>query len=185
MTPKNKNLFQDLSNRFDDAPTMEEWRQKNIADADLIYGKGQASQVKLFNAVHTVLRFPREVPIPRVIGHHTSKSVKLPVAAYKLDFFRYPKAYALVRNNFYDTKLCVVSNCSLDIPYEFVTSYINKVYCEGINTIVADENLYKPYQKDCSMFTACFQSYIDLAQGINEVWLALEKTQYKLSLEGL
>ena len=56
----------------------------------------------------------------RIIGYHTSKSVRLPVSMLRADVCGQAPVYFVMRDNFHDLKLVVVSSCPINVPYALV-----------------------------------------------------------------
>jgi len=84
-----------------------------------------------------------------VINTHTSKSIKLPV--YKINLKKY-KLSMIIRNNFYDWKVSVVSEQEIDVDFMELfeeDKTINPIYCEGFSK----EQVFKSYKDDKKRFT--------------------------------
>lgn len=113
----NKKLILTLRDLFLDAPDIDAWTMKNIPDADLIYKSGQTSQQRKIKAVQDIVNLKDP---PKVLSSHKSKSVPLPVVGLNFGFYANIKAFGIIRDNFYDIKLGVVSHVPINIPYEFV-----------------------------------------------------------------
>lgn len=97
------------------------WGTANTPDQELIYAVGQAIQLKQLNAVATLLpNYSGVVSHPKVVGVHTSKSVSLPVTCFRFCPYNQVLAHVLIRDNFYDIKVVVVSDAPIHIPYSLI-----------------------------------------------------------------
>ena len=109
-----------LTKQYEQALTLSDWSDLNTPDKDLIYNSGIGSQRKTMSGVSLVLGLDQ----PRVISYHASKSVKLPVSAYR--FFKEPhgkepvELIAVVRDNFYDLNCLISSSHELNFDYSIV-----------------------------------------------------------------
>jgi hypothetical protein len=121
------------------------WIRTHRPDENLIYKEGLGKQVCFIrdditaNLFYSIIHGKEydhdkyESLCPLVIGTHRSKSVLLPVMQINLDKFGIKM---IVRNNFYDWKLSVISD--KDIKCDFKNIFkekdkkpISSVYCEG------------------------------------------------------
>jgi phenylalanine-4-hydroxylase len=103
-----------LKDLYDNGLDLAHWYKENIPDEQLLYRNGLTQQIHKIAAVGSIL--PDDV-YARVVGDHTSKSVKLPVSCFR---FRPPEAYAFIRDNFHDIKVVVVSDAPIHMPYHVV-----------------------------------------------------------------
>jgi len=101
---------------------LAQWDKHNQPHADLIWRAGMSEQIAKLAAVATILPNygEHDWPEPRVVGHHLSKSVRLPVTCFKLAPYDQVHAYVFVRDNFYNLKVAVVSDSPITIPYTVV-----------------------------------------------------------------
>lgn len=112
----------DNPENFDLAPTAEEWSNLNRPRENLIYGDGQKIQIDRMLEIAERLGVPVRFP-----SYHVSKSVRLPVAAYKIS----EEVVAVVRDNFYDVNIAVRSERPLQIRIsDLYDSYDRKWYEE-------------------------------------------------------
>lgn len=109
--------------------SLKSWSHINVPDEDLIYKGGLSKQCRKADAVAALLYDNQSsglkqfeviyLPVEaRVVGSHTSKSVKLPVTCFKLNYFNQVIAYVFLRDNFHDIKVSVISDSPMTIPYE-------------------------------------------------------------------
>ena len=75
-------------------------------------------QLRCAVAAHTLCN--GENPPPRIAQYHTSKSNRLPVAAFKVHHYDNGGAYVFVRDNYHDIKLSVLSEFPIHLDYDFV-----------------------------------------------------------------
>ena len=113
---------------YDESPTVDVWTESNTPDKDLLYRGGVATQEQKFSAISCLLG----VDLPRVVSHHTSKSVKLPVVAYKFECKNYDgfELLAFVRDNFYGLNCTVVSTHEMDLNIADVYSKVSRELLE-------------------------------------------------------
>ncbi len=97
------------------ATSPQEWAALNPADDSLLWREGLPGQIKDCIAIGHLAGLP-----VRVMGWHTSKSVKLPVSVFRAEIAQEETVYFVMRDNFYDLKLAVVSSCPITIPYEVI-----------------------------------------------------------------
>ena len=84
-----------------------------------------------------------------VINTHTSKSIKLPV--YKINLRKY-KLSMIIRNNFHDWKLSIVSEQEINVDFMELfdeTKTINSVYCEGFK----EDQVFQSFKDNKKQFT--------------------------------
>lgn len=144
-----------LKKLYDKSPAIADWTINNIPDADLIYKSGTNSQAKYMLGVSYVL----DLDAPHVVGHHNSKSVKLPVSAYYYKDSYGTELIALVRDNFYDLNCLILSLTTINLDpfiiYSAITQeHVKEVFKEATSGIYSEryvnakiENLewYKSY----------------------------------------
>jgi hypothetical protein len=115
------------------------WSRVNDPDDNLIYKKGFWDQVMLIrDTINMMLNGSYEEyqanPV-MVINTHTSKSVTLPV--YFINLKKYG-VKMILRNNFYDWKVSVISDKELSMDFKGVFAEedepIHAVYCEGFKS---------------------------------------------------
>lgn len=114
---ENENLIKEMVELYNKSSDAIEWAAENEPDPDLYYKGGVQSQSRRFTALGTICSIANP---PHVVSYHTSKSVRLPVAMFNLDFYRNCHAVVLVRDNFYDIKVAVISHVPIKIPYEII-----------------------------------------------------------------
>ena len=138
------------------------WMRVNEPDEKLIYAKGLVNQVyfvrdTLCSLMRSTYEEWRDNP-PLVISTHYSKSVKLPV--FQINLEKYGIEMVL-RYNFYDWKISVKSDKSLDFDYMGLfnpTKKIPSVYCQGF----PKNKVYGSYEQSHSQFTIEIYSGYDL-----------------------
>jgi len=98
---------------------LEAWGNANVPNENLIYRSGVASQLRKIGGVAAILpNYSQDAcHPPRVVGQHRSKSVGLPVTCFKFAPYGQVSAYCFIRDNFYNTKVVVVSDSPIHIPY--------------------------------------------------------------------
>ncbi len=82
-----------------------------------------------------------------VISTHTSKSIKLPVYHIVMNGIE-----IIMRDNFHDWKLSVISDQILDFPDELFSGpekQVNAIYCEGFDK----SWVFAPYKENQKQFT--------------------------------
>lgn len=151
MTDLNE-YFKNIDRLYKTSPDIRRWAFENMPNTNLIYKDGVPSQSQKINALNQICRY--NFDIPKVVSVHRSKSVSLPVSAIKLDYHigaykakqkLAPRAYLFIRDNFYDIKLCVLSNFKNTIPYEMIhIEWSQDRYDEQVKKS-------KGYQKDSSI----------------------------------
>ena len=140
------------------------WTRVNHPDPDrkFIYEKSFYTQINFIGEVICELLFPNYEDymnnLPVVISTHYSKSICLPV--YKLYVPKYHITFIL-RDNFYDWKISVESETSLD--YEFMGLFkkderINSCYCEGFPS----GTVYGSFNDNNKKFTIELESNYEL-----------------------
>ena len=138
------------------------WIRVNEPDENLIYAKGLGNQVCfvrdiLCQLLRSTYEEWRDNP-PLVISTHYSKSVKLPV--FQINLEKYGIEMVL-RYNFYDWKISMNSDKSLDFDYMGLfnpTEEISYLYCEGFPR----DKVYGSYEQSHSQFTIEIGSHYDL-----------------------
>ena len=138
------------------------WIRVNEPDKNLIYAKGLGDQVCFVRDTLCQLLRPtyeewRDNP-PLVISTHYSKSVKLPVFQINLEEYGIEM---VLRYNFYDWKISVKSDKSLDFDYMGLfnpTEEISYLYCEGFPR----DKVYGSYEQSHSQFTIEIGSHYNL-----------------------
>lgn len=138
------------------------WIRVNKPDENLIYAKGLGDQVcfvrdRLCHLLRSTYEEWRDNP-PQVISTHYSKSVKLPV--FQINLEKYGIEMVL-RYNFYDWKISIKSDKSLDFDYMGLfnpTEEISYLYCEGFPR----DKVYGSYEQSHSQFTIEIGSHYDL-----------------------
>lgn len=107
-----------LLKNYNSYPSASEWLKENAPSQDLIYKSGAERQVKASLSISNLVRF--DLPEPRVASYHTSKSVKLPVLAFKIWHYENGGAFCFIRDNFHDVKLSVVSEFPINMHYSYM-----------------------------------------------------------------
>ena len=93
-----------------------------------------------------------------VAGTHTSTSITLPVAIYRVQHYE-RFMYMLTRDNFYDRKVTVVALRPIELGlYTVHDEYVAACYCEGIERLLPRE-AFVPYTLGASVFT-CYAASI-------------------------
>lgn len=111
----------DLEALYASGSTLDAWGSANVPDEALIYKGGVSSQLRKIRAVADIAPQSSETyHPPMIVGHHHSKSVKLPVTCFRFTPYGQVSAYAFVRDNFHDIKVVVVSDSPITIPYPAV-----------------------------------------------------------------
>lgn len=100
---------------WEGAAEVVRWAEHTMPDEDLIWKNGHPRQVKDLLAISHLTDLP-----VRVLGHHRSKSVALPVGIFQAKVYEEEWAYFVTRDNFYDLKMVVVASCPVTIPYDGV-----------------------------------------------------------------
>jgi hypothetical protein len=108
----------DMEQIFRSGTSPDRWLRLNTPDPDLIYKSRQARQLTQIGSVVTIFH-PDHVSM-KVVGQHTSKSVSLPVSCIKFQPYDQVYTYCFIRDNFYDIKLCVVSDGPVKIPFNLI-----------------------------------------------------------------
>ncbi len=138
------------------------WIRVNEPDENLIYAKGLGDQVcfvrnRLCQLLSSTYEEWCDNP-PLVISTHYSKSVKLPVFQISLEKYGIEM---VLRYNFYDWKISVKSDKSLDFDYMGLfnpTEEISYLYCEGFPR----DKVYGSYEQSHSQFTIEIGSHYNL-----------------------
>lgn len=138
------------------------WIRVNEPDENLIYAKGLGDQVcfvhdRLCQLLSSTYEERCDNP-PLVISTHYSKSVKLPVFQISLEKYGIEM---VLRYNFYNWKISVKSDKSLDFDYMGLfnpTEEISYLYCEGFPR----DKVYGSYEQSHSQFTIEIGSHYDL-----------------------
>ena len=112
--PQTLKLLKTCFDLWEGAPTPELWGASSTPDENLLWKKGHPRQVKDLLALSHLLDFP-----VRIVGFHTSKSVRLPVGMFRLDVGE-ETAWVFTRDNFYDLKVAVVSSCPITMDHSLV-----------------------------------------------------------------
>ena len=138
------------------------WVSVNEPDEKLIYAEGLGEQVRFVRDILCELLMPsyeewRRNP-PLVISTHYSKSVKLPVFQINLEKYGIEM---ILRYNFYDWKISVKSDKSLDFDYMGLfdpTKEVSYLCCEGF----PKHKVYSSYEQSHSQFTIEIKSHYKL-----------------------
>jgi len=113
---------------YDASPTVKEWRGENEPDEDLIYRSGVDGQCGRAMAVAKLLHMEEE---PRIVSTHTSKSVNLPVVAFRHTIKPYElDTFAVFRDNFYNLCCQLISTHEMAIPFNDVYREVSLQYLE-------------------------------------------------------
>lgn len=154
---------------------VEVWLKNNLSEE---YGRNSVlNQVERIKAVE-LLGYPIGMDYkPKIVGYHISKSVKLPVFCLKYGILSDKPGetdvefYVFIRDNFYDIKMVVVSDYTMDLPYDLVHHRLtekqykeekqNAINCEGINQLGLPSNVFLPYENDKKQFTIC-KSWLEI-----------------------
>ena len=139
------------------------WIRVNKPDEDLNYAKGLGDQVRfvcdrLYYLLMSTYEERRDNPPPLVISYHYSKSVKLPVFQITLEKYGIE---IVLRYNFYDWKISIKSDKSLDFDYMGLfnpTKEISYLDCLGFPI----NKVYGSYMQSHSQFTIEIGSHYDL-----------------------
>lgn len=137
---------------YDNGKPINEWIENNLPKE---YGRNSVlNQVERIKAVE-LLGYPVGMDYePKIVGQHKSKSIPLPVFCLKYGILSSKNErenpndtdiefYVFVRDNFYDVKLVVVSDCEMDLPYDLIHSHLTeKEYEEEKQSAIGrkDEN---------------------------------------------
>jgi len=108
----------DIEQIFRNGTYLDRWLRLNTPDPNLIYKSGQARQLTRMGSVVTL--FNQEHVSLKIVGQHYSKSVPLPVSCIKFHPYDQVYTYCFIRDNFYDIKLCVVSDGPVKIPFNLI-----------------------------------------------------------------
>ena len=108
----------DTEQIFRNGTSPDRWLRLNTPDSDLIYKSGQARQLTRISSIVTL--FNQDHVSLNVVGQHSSKSVPLPVACIKFHPYNQVNTYCFIRDNFYNIKLCVVSDGPVKIPFHLI-----------------------------------------------------------------
>ena len=100
---------------FEKAPTVDEWHKNNTPDKLLLWRGGQGTQCERAKIIAAMM--PADC---RVISSHTSKSVALPVIAFRILGDNKVDFISVLRDNFYDVCCQVVSNREMTVPLEMI-----------------------------------------------------------------
>lgn len=104
-----------LIDLYERSLTTTEWEKKNKPDEDLIWKAGVFTQCGAARSLATLFNLKEE---PRVISTHTSKSVGLPVIAFRPSQHgpnHTADIIAVMRDNFYDLCCQVVSSREMEL----------------------------------------------------------------------
>jgi hypothetical protein len=128
MKSKTANIFE----LYDSSPTIDEWAKDNVPDEDLIYRSGVAGQCARAKAVIEIMRLEHGNPdCCRVVSTHTSKSVTLPVIAFRKRIIPYNfDVIAIFRDNFHDLCCQVVSSHTMDMSLYDLYYPLSEEYME-------------------------------------------------------
>ncbi len=99
---------------YREAPQLDKWASRNVPEDDMCWKMAALRQVEMFTAFTKIARDLEE--LPRVVQTHRSKSIELPVILWKLD----DRGFIIVRDNFHDLKIVVVSAQPVELPYDLV-----------------------------------------------------------------
>lgn len=114
-----------VNKKYKESKDIITWAKHNQPDEDLYYKSGVEDQVKKLEALRNILY--KNIELPKVISYHTSKSVSLPVSAFKIS----EEIFAIVRDNFYDIKLSIISKNPININYSLMHKLMSeKEYVE-------------------------------------------------------
>ncbi len=111
---------------YNESPTIDEWTKDNEPDDNLIYKGGFATQSQKFSAISCLMG----LELPRVVSHHTSKSVKLPVAGYLFERPYDLQVLELVRDNFYDLNCTIMSNHEMEMNLKDIYEQVSREWLE-------------------------------------------------------
>lgn len=150
-----REVLEKLDQLYDKAPSINDWVPNNLPDGDLIYKSGTSSQHKYMLGVAYVLGLDN----PRVLGHHSSKSVKLPVSTYHYRDNYGTRLYAMIRDNFHDLNCLIFSltgitldpfmvypSVSMERFKETFKEATNGIYSDRyVNAKIDDTEWYKNY----------------------------------------
>jgi len=113
-------LYMDLHPLYLEGTELDDWAVNNDPDPALYYKTAMEAQIQKLEAISVILPdFANAGVPPRVVGHHISKSVKLPVTCFMFSLEGF-EAFAFIRDNFHDIKVVVVSDVPVHIPYSVV-----------------------------------------------------------------
>lgn len=129
------------------------WCRVNKPRNEMVYKQGYWDQIMLIRDSINLLFYSNykeyiDNPV-MVINTHTSKSIELPV--YELNL-KQQGVKIILRNNFYDWKVSVISNREIDVDFMGLFEEDNNIsylYCEGFKR----EQVFKSFKEDKTQFT--------------------------------
>ena len=107
----------DIYEKYESSPLLTEWAFDHQPAKTLLWGAEMAEQVSWMRSV---------APRPRCISTHLSKSVSLPVASW-----RFGAAVVVLRDNFYDINVAVVSASPIVVPLGAVHTIVDASWLAG------------------------------------------------------
>lgn len=110
----NASVIQPTHAVWEAASAPEVWAAEANPEPNLLWRAGLPRQIKDLLAISHLVGAP-----VRVAGHHTSKSVELPIGLFRVDYLG-QAFYVFTRDNFYDVKAVVVASWPVEIDYSLV-----------------------------------------------------------------
>jgi hypothetical protein len=141
---------------------LKDWIKANRCEEGMYAYNSYWMQINFFNSVipqlftKTYEAGEQFLASAKVIGEHTSKSVKLPVVLFKLE----PTTVMIVRNNFMNWKVSIFSDEDIDCDFMGLfdpNEQEKAVYCEGFSR----RDVYGPYAISKKEFTLNLDSTYD------------------------
>lgn len=101
---------------YEAAPTLSTWVSANLVKEEMLWRNSYQHQVEWMPSLASFSAHSE----PRVVATHRSKSIELPVPAILLGNPSSDWVVLMLRDNFYDVNVAVVSNAALSIDYSIV-----------------------------------------------------------------
>lgn len=150
---------------------LQAWFNDNQPSGEMIYKHGYNNQC-MFIRDHFAILFFNILKKIEVISTHTSKSIKLPVYHIVMNGVE-----LIMRHNFHDWKVSVISNQALDFPIELFSNPDRQItyhYCEGFDK----DWIFAPYVENKQQFTVEMHNSNLLYVFLFLLKLQLEKSKF-------
>lgn len=107
---------------YEAAPTLSTWVSANLVKDEMLWRNSYQHQIEWMPSLASFSAHSE----PRVVATHRSKSIELPVPAILLGNPSSDWAVLMLRDNFYDVNVAVVSNVALAIDYSLVLTEMTR-----------------------------------------------------------
>jgi len=115
-------MIEKMSEIYDNAPTLKDWESANTVDDEMVYKGASTYQNSRLASVSEIMN----VDYPKVVGTHRSKSINLPVTAYKFVGWMGEMVFAVLRDNFYDLEAYIISSHKMEIDLYHIYPYMTE-----------------------------------------------------------